>query len=242
MTDRTIVVSQPMIFPWAGMLEQVRRADVFVHYDDVQLPQGRSFITRVQIKTAQGVRWLSVPIERHGAESIANVKVDDGQPWRKNHLESLRHAYGHAPFGELVLEMARTVLEMKTPFLAELNIASIEVMARYFGFKPRFLRSGDLNISGHSTERLLAIVQHLEGTKYLTGHGARNYLAHELFAEAGISVEYMQYNIVPYPQAHGPFTPYVTGLDLLANVGTAGIEAMQSTTVPWQDFVEVPNA
>ena len=43
-----LVVSQPMFLPWIGLFEQVRLADRFIHYDDVQLPQGRSFISRVK--------------------------------------------------------------------------------------------------------------------------------------------------------------------------------------------------
>ena len=31
-----VVISQSMYFPWVGMLEQIRLADVFVFYDDVQ--------------------------------------------------------------------------------------------------------------------------------------------------------------------------------------------------------------
>ena len=31
-----VVISQPMLFPWVGMLEQVRLADSYVHYSDVQ--------------------------------------------------------------------------------------------------------------------------------------------------------------------------------------------------------------
>ena len=48
---KKIVISQPMLFPWIGIFEQIKLSDVYVHYDDAQLPQGRSFINRVQIKT-----------------------------------------------------------------------------------------------------------------------------------------------------------------------------------------------
>ena len=40
--SRTVVISQPMFLPWVGLFEQARHADVWFHYDDVQLPQGRS--------------------------------------------------------------------------------------------------------------------------------------------------------------------------------------------------------
>jgi len=53
-----IVISQSMYFPWVGLLEQIRLAEFFVHYDDVQLT--RVFTNRVQVKTAQGSKWITV--------------------------------------------------------------------------------------------------------------------------------------------------------------------------------------
>jgi len=37
---KTVVISQPMLFPWVGMFEQIRLADMFVYYDDVQFSKG----------------------------------------------------------------------------------------------------------------------------------------------------------------------------------------------------------
>ena len=30
-----VVITQSMLFPWVGMLEQIRLADILIHYDDV---------------------------------------------------------------------------------------------------------------------------------------------------------------------------------------------------------------
>ncbi|HOX52645.1 MAG TPA: WbqC family protein, partial [Fibrobacteria bacterium] len=34
---RTVVITQPMYFPWVGLFEQIRLADEIVWLDDVQL-------------------------------------------------------------------------------------------------------------------------------------------------------------------------------------------------------------
>ena len=57
-----VVITQPMFFPWAGLLEQLRMADIIVYYDDVQFSKG-SFTNRVQIKTPFGKKWLTVPLK-----------------------------------------------------------------------------------------------------------------------------------------------------------------------------------
>ena len=76
----TVVVSQPMLFPWVGLFEQIRLADVFVYYDDVAFSKG-SFFNRVQIKTSRGSKWLTVPLEHFELGTAINaVRPDDIRP------------------------------------------------------------------------------------------------------------------------------------------------------------------
>jgi hypothetical protein len=82
------------------------------------------------------------------------------------------------------------------------------------------------------------MVVSLGGSRYLTGHGAKNYLEHDLFEQGGVSVEYLNYEKTPYPQLHGDFTPFVSSLDLIANVGRAGVDRIRSGTVPWRQFLQ----
>lgn len=232
-----VVISQPMFFPWLGIFEQIRLADTFVHYDDVQLPQGRSFITRVQIKTSQGVRWLTVPVRRTG-RNINEVIIDESQDWRKIHLGTLRHAYGRAPFKDEMLELVCEVYEARVGSLADFNCLGIECLARYLGLQKPFLRSSSLDIGSSSSERLLNIVKALAGDVYVTGHGARNYLNHELFERSAVRVEYMQYRLAIYPQQHGDFTPYVSVLDAIANLGPRTTDLITSQAVYWRTFLD----
>lgn len=234
--SRVAVISQPMFLPWIGLFEQVRLADVFVHYDDVQLPQGRSFVTRVQIKTANGIHWLTAPIDRGKSGRLINeVVFFDGEDWRQRHLTTLRHAYAGAPHFKLMFEIAGRVLCRAADHLAEFNVAAIEEIAGWLGLAPRFLRSSELGVTGASTERLIDLCRCVECDTYVTGHGALNYLDHEAFEARGIAVRYIDYRKVPYPQP-GTFTPYVSILDAIAHCGEATRELLCSEVVDWRTF------
>jgi hypothetical protein len=100
------------------------------------------------------------------------------------------------------------------------------------------MHSNALGIDGASSSRVLDIVLALGGRRYITGHGARNYLDHGLFEEAGVRVEYMDYQRLPYPQQHGQFTPYVSVLDLIANCGPEGRKFICSGSVYWKEFID----
>ena len=229
-----------MFFPWVGMFEQIRLADVYVHYSDVPFSKG-SFVNRVQVKTAQGSVWMTAPLQglRLG-QRICEVRIDYRKDWRRKHRELLRQAYGQAPYKDDMLQIVDAVYEEQHVTLDELSRASITEICRYLGLEQprRFLDIRELDIGGSSSQRVLATVQALDGDTYITGLGARNYLDHESFAAANVRVEYMHYRKTPYPQLHGEFTPYVSILDLIANTGSESADYLHSGTIYWKEFLQ----
>ena len=235
---KRVVISQPMFFPWVGMFEQTRRADAYVHYDDVQFSKG-SFTNRVQIKTARGSEWRSVPLrELRLGQKICEVAVDDRLDWRQRHLQLLAGAYAAAPFAAEMLTLARSVYARPATTISDVAIASIEAVWDYFpSTRPaQVLWSSALGIGGQSSSRVLEVVKQVGGTHYITGHGARHYLDHARFEAEGVKVEYIDYQKQAYPQQHGAFTPFVSVLDLIANLGKDGSRVMVSGTVDWKKF------
>jgi len=233
----TVVISQPMFFPWVGLFEQIRLADVYVHYLDVQFSKG-SFANRVQIKVPGGFRWLTAPLKNLAlGQKIEEVETDAAGGWRRSHLDFLAQAFRGAPHARDALDIVEQVYRSPSHRLADIAIDGMERVLDYFGLAKgkRILRSPDLGIGGAGSERVLEIVKALQGGVYVTGHGARNYLAHEAFDRAGIRVEYMDYRKTPYPQLHGEFNPHVSILDLVANVGRAGLDYIHSGTVYWKE-------
>lgn len=234
-----VVISQSMLFPWAGMLEQVRLADHFVHYDDVQYSKG-SFTNRVQVKTASGMKWMTVPLDNlHLGQAISDVRIAPVATFRNRHIDLLRASLAEAPFRQDALDLADSVYAGDHQTIAGLARASMLALIDYFGLSGgrTFRDVGSLGIAGSGSERVLAIVRALGGTSYVTGHGAARYLDHEAFEAAGIAVDYMDYRKAPYPQSYGSFTPYVTGLDLVAHCGPSGIDFINSPTRPWKEFL-----
>lgn len=232
------VISQSMYFPWVGLLEQIRLADIFIHYDDVQYARG--FYNRVQIKTANGSKWLTVPLrDQHQGQRIDEVLIDDRTDWRTQHRDMLKQAYLKAPFREEMLTLVDQVFAKEYVTLADLSRESILSLANYFGLtaNTQFGNSAQMGVPGASSQRLHNLCLAAGATVYVTGHGARNYLDHELFEKSGIRVEYMKYRMIPYPQLHGEFTPYVTALDLIANCGKERTNVICSESIYWKEFL-----
>jgi hypothetical protein len=120
---------------------------------------------------------------------------------------------------------------------------SMLALGNYYGLldNTKLIDVTSIDISGSSSQRVLEIVKSLNGTRYISGHGAQKYLSHNLFELEGIQVAYMEYQCVPYRQSHGIFTPFVSGLDLVAHCGREGINHIVSTATNWKDLMYEPD-
>jgi hypothetical protein len=236
-----IVISQPMYFPWIGMFEQIRLCDTYVHYDDVQFSKG-SFTNRVQIKTnsSRGFNWITVPLRNNQLGSTINkLEIDNRKNWQNQHLELLKQVYRKAPYFTEMIDIVVELFDGNFVTISDLSKKSIDLIVNYFDLTENksFYISSALAIEGKSSERVCEIVRHLNGTHYITGHGAKNYLDHLIFENAGIRVEYMNYLKLHYPQLYGDFNPYVSILDLIANTGKEGKQYIISSTKYWKEFL-----
>ena len=120
----TVVVSQPMYFPWVGLFEQIQLADIFVYYDDVQFARG--FLNRVQVKGPSGCKWLTVPLKNvNHRQNINEIAIDDSTAWRRDHLKLLDRLYGQAPYAADMLALVESVLERPAATLADVALASM---------------------------------------------------------------------------------------------------------------------
>ena len=142
-----VVISQPMLFPWVGLLEQVRLAGVFVHYDDVQFSKG-SFTNRVQIKTPQGPRWMTVPVKGLTlGQHIEDVEIQAMDQWVPRHIALLEQSFSGAPYADDAMALVRTVYSEVHRTIGTLARASLLAVSDYFGLSEgtRFIDVRDLD-------------------------------------------------------------------------------------------------
>jgi hypothetical protein len=217
------VILQPSYVPWRGYFDQIRRADVFVFYDDVQY-DARGWRNRNRVKTPNGSVWLTVPVHAQGAQTehtpIRDIRISWGRPWNRKHWATIESSYRRAPHFERYRPVLAPFWESRPEWLADFTIDLTVAIARELGIgHTRFLRSSELGVTGTKTERLLAVLAKVGADRYLSGPSARDYIDAAAFERAGIGLEYMVYDYPEYPQLHPPYDPQVSILDLLFMTG-----------------------
>lgn len=220
--ERTVTIVQPSYIPWRGYFDLIRRADTFVFYDDVQYDK-HGWRNRNRIKTANGPLWLTIPVLSKGTLArhtlVKDIEIDERSDWRQKHLESIRHAYRHAPYFDDTFRFLSEAYAHRGSRLCDFTVELTEKIARILGLTPTVVRSSELGVSGEKMDRLMATLGAVQATHYISGPAARDYIEPSRFETAGVTLEYIDYSYAPYPQLHGEFDPSVSIVDLLMMKG-----------------------
>jgi len=216
-----VAIHQPNYLPWLGYFRKIAKCDVFVFFDNVQMPGGKSLVSRNAIKTAQGRQWLTVPVRDKMTTRIAEVRISD-EGWKRKHLRTLQVAYAKSEYKSIIGELFEPVLAAPHDNLADLNITLIKQIAASLDLKAtKFLRASEMHLSSGSANSISEILLATETTIYVTGSGAgtqRHLDVDELLSQ-GIATEFVSENYAEYCQLHGAFEAKLSVFDALLNIG-----------------------
>lgn len=209
---------QPNFFPWCGFFAKLAASDVFVIYDDAQVPNGRSYASRVKLRNGDNEKWLSLPIEKASGQTYTACRISAAHNPRQ-HLTRLQHAYGKAPFFDDIFPDVSALYENAGDSLVGLNIGFLEYVVGRLGLETRLERSSAYPSPTTQTERIVQLTQAVGGDAYLSGPGGQSYMRPELLAAAGVRLEIGRFQSTPYTVPNFPFIPNLSILDALFIVG-----------------------
>jgi hypothetical protein len=220
MRSKKVAILQSNYIPWKGYFDLIAAVDEFILYDDMQYTR-RDWRNRNQIKTPQGVQWLTVPVKVKGKfhQKINETEID-GTEWASVHLRSLTQNYSRTTYFREVAELVSPIYNSPPVMLSELNRSLITIICKYLGITTSIRLSSEFNLVAGKTERLVDLCTQVGATEYFSGPAAKEYIVEDIFMESQIKVTWFEYSGYPeYPQLFGNFQHGVTVLDLLANCG-----------------------
>ncbi len=219
MNRKIITIHQPQYLPWIPYFHKVLQSDIFVLLDDVQF-QKNGVQNRNQIKTPQGVLWLTIPVKQSFGQRINEVDIANKNVFGK-HKKTLELNYSKSPFYSEIMNLLTPIFDKDFGKLVEINNEIIIELLSYLEFRGEIILSSQLNINLEGSERILEICKSLGASMYISGSGGKDYLNLESFGEANIEVIFQDYKSFEYPQlyAQAGFVKDLSVIDLLFNVG-----------------------
>lgn len=226
---KKIAILQSNYIPWKGYFDLIASVDEFIFYDDMQYTK-RDWRNRNQIKTSNGVQWLTVPVCVKGKfhQKIRETEID-GHNWAFMHWKTLRYNYRSAPFfDEIENWLAPLYINETYTHISSLNRRFIEAICNYLNISTVISNSWDYELIDGQSKRLADLCVKAGGTEYISGPAAKNYIEENEFTDRGIKLTWFDYNdYLEYPQLFGEFTHNVSILDLLFNCGREAYRYMR---------------
>jgi hypothetical protein len=228
--QKTVAIVQSNYVPWKGYFDLINSVDEFILLDDVQYTR-RDWRNRNRIKTPQGVRWLTIPVEVKGKyqQNICDVHISDAR-WREDHWQTLRHCYVRAPYFAMYKDQLEALYRnCGEKLLSRINYRFLVTLCEMLGITPCLTWSSQYEAPPGKTDRIVSLCQKAKATAYLSGPAAKSYLDEAQLAAAGITIQWMDYSGYPeYHQLFPPFVHEVSILDLLLNEGPEASRYMKS--------------
>jgi hypothetical protein len=227
---KKVAIIQSNYIPWKGYFDIINQVDEFILLDDVQYTR-RDWRNRNLIKTPQGLKWLTIPVQVKGNYSslINEIKITDSK-WCIQHWNQIEINYSKAPFFDQYADRLKKVFtELHQEYLSEINLILLREIAAILNIETPISLSTNYVSEGTKSQKLISLCQSCGASSYLSGPSAKAYLDETMFEKENITVEWVEYNGYPeYTQLYPPFEHGVTILDLLFNTGPDSRKYMKS--------------
>ncbi len=223
-----VAVTQSNYIPWKGYFDIIQNCEHVVFLDEVQYTR-RDWRNRNQIKTAQGLKWLTIPVDVRGQyanQRICDVTIAD-KSWAQSHWSQIEQSYRKAPYFKEQKPFLQSLYEQAAQItsLSKINFLFIKAICELLEISTQFSWSIDhYSLSEldafSSTERLLKLAQKVNANEYISGPAAKDYMELDTFKRASVDVRWADYsNYKAYEQLHGEFVHGVSIVDLLMMTG-----------------------
>lgn len=237
-----VSANHPYFCPFPGFFYKALLSDVLVILDDVQFPQGTTWISRNRFKNDQGPLWLTIPVWKKGLglQNINQVRICYEGRWPHKHLQSLKTAYRHALYLEDHLDFLEEVFSSHWERLVDLNLAIIRYLMRSLQIETKLVLLSELGIKARGTQLLIEICKTLGGLTFLAQRQAQKYLDAALFQSNGIELCSFRYVAPIYPQLWGDFLANLSTFDLIFSCGQKAREILGRHQPPILGF-QIPS-
>lgn len=219
---KSIVISQPRYLPALNYIQRLRFADEFIILDTVQR-QSRGLENRNKIMTANGLKWLTIPISSPSRSQILDTEID-GTEWIRSHRDQVHLSYKSAPHYDQdavrdYYDAIETALHQSLLFSGAI-CASLEYLGKLFGFKPELRLASEIeeaDASQTGPSKLADLAKKVDAQKYISGENGKDYGVEDAFKRTGIQVAYHHFDFNLFDLE--PDRPILSFWDPLFNLG-----------------------
>jgi hypothetical protein len=223
---KSLAIMQPYFFPYLGYWQLIHAADRFVIYDDVNYIKG-GWINRNRILINGTPTYITIPLhESSPYKRICNTSLQTSINWRDKLLKMIDNTYRKTPCFTETYPVVEKIITYETDNLSEYLVHQLLTLADFIGIKTEFMLSSRTYENDFlcGQNRVIDICKRENVDMYINAIGGQILYDSKTFNDAGINLNFIQMNPLPYKQKSNVFIPYLSIIDALMEVGPIGIK------------------
>lgn len=216
----TATIHQPDFMPWFGFFRKIARSRTWILLDHTRNnPRDASFWgRRVRFLVGGKPHWISLPLVKDSNSGqgvpINEIRLNtaDTRAFGKS-KRTIQLAYANTPFFDEWFPVVEEYFDSDASLLIDRNMQFIRQVLKRLDLQTEVIASSSLDPVHSGTELLAELLLKAGADTYLCGTGAGGYQDDAILADAGIKINYNEFEHPVYDQ--GVSAPFIPGLSIL---------------------------
>lgn len=218
---KRLAIMQPYFFPYIGYWQLIHAADCFVIYDDVNYIN-RGWINRNRLLINGEPTLITLPLCKASQNKrICDIELSPASAWLNKLSKMIEVTYKKAPHFAETFPVVEKLLAYESSNLAEHLAHQLQTLAAFIGIETPFVVTSRVYGNNDLTaqDRIIDICKREQADIYINAEGGRSLYDATAFREAGVDLRFISMRPRPYQQRASKFTPYLSIIDVLMEVG-----------------------
>lgn len=221
-----LAIMQPYFVPYLGYWQLLNTVDRFVIYDDVNYIT-RGWINRNRILINGQPNYLTISVEQASQNRLINdLMLNTSLDWRNKLIQKIENTYRKAPYFDEIFPLVEMVIKCDETQLSMYLTFGIKTIAKALKINTEIVTSsscyGNTHLKGQ--DRILDICLQEGVTTYINPQGGQVLYDSSVFQKESVDLKFITMQPMTYKQPKADhFVPYLSIVDVLMAVGTAGI-------------------
>jgi len=223
-----VSIMQPYFFPYIGYFQLMSACDTFVVFDDAQYIR-RGWVNRNRILVNGAPQWISLPVAAASHEqTIAQRQYLLYHRLTHRIRRRLVAAYARAPYFNSTMQLVNEVLATAATSVAAFNAALLVRVASHLDIRTPILVASAISGARALTGEALVIetCRNLGASGYVNPIGGHHLYLPSHFADAGLTLQFLQSEAPKYRQFGAPHVPALSIIDVLMFNDVADVRGM----------------
>jgi hypothetical protein len=216
-----LAIMQPYFLPYLGYFSLIKYVDKFILLDNVQFIR-HGWIERNRIlKPSEGWQYFRVPLLRHHREvPIKDIRIDNGQAWKKQIIDQLQPYKKLAPYFPKVIALLTDAFSQEFEGVADLNKVTLEAVCNYLGIRTPIAMFSELKLAIEPVyapdEWALNICKAMTGvTEYWNPPGGIAFFDRSKYEANQVQLKFQRVGRGEYDQGRATFEPGLSIIDVM---------------------------